>query len=150
MTDHPDGRPRPSSSGASATTAAGRRGRTWRHRRAHGASAEDLETRPLDAGGLFRASSKRSGAGCPARDKDLNPWAVGCYTSMARVKQGHRRLENELFSAEKMVTTAWLQGLMPYPQDGLRARSCATWPSSSSTTSCPARRSRPARRAPCG
>ena len=35
---------------------------------------------------------------------------------MSRVKQGHRRLENELYSAEKMVTTAWLQGLMPYPQ----------------------------------
>jgi alpha-mannosidase len=53
----------------------------------------------------------------PRRERDLNPWAVGCYTSMSRVKQGHRRLENELFSAEKMVTTAWLQGLMPYPQD---------------------------------
>ena len=52
----------------------------------------------------------------PRRDKDLNPWAVGCYTSMSRVKQGHRRLENELYSAEKMVTTAWLQGLMPYPR----------------------------------
>lgn len=52
----------------------------------------------------------------PRREKDLNPWAVGCYTSMSRVKQGHRRLENELYSAEKMVTTAWLQGLMPYPQ----------------------------------
>jgi alpha-mannosidase len=35
---------------------------------------------------------------------------------MSRVKQGHRRLENELFSAEKMVTTAWLQGFMPYPR----------------------------------
>jgi alpha-mannosidase len=53
----------------------------------------------------------------PRRERDLNPWAVGCYTSMSRVKQGHRRLENELFSAEKMVTTAWLQGLMPYTQD---------------------------------
>jgi alpha-mannosidase len=57
----------------------------------------------------------------PRREKDLNPWAVGCYTSMARVKQGHRRLENELFSAEKMATTAWLQGLLPYPQDELAA-----------------------------
>ena len=55
----------------------------------------------------------------PRREKDLNPWAVGCYTSMSRVKQGHRRLENELFSTEKMITTAWLQGLMPYPQDAL-------------------------------
>jgi alpha-mannosidase len=53
----------------------------------------------------------------PRREKDLNPWAVGCYTSMSRVKQGHRRLENELYSAEKMVTTAWLQGLMSYPQE---------------------------------
>jgi len=59
---------------------------------------------------------ERRRAELPRRTKDLNPWAVGCYTSMARVKQGHRRLENELFSAEKMVTTAWLQGLMPYPQ----------------------------------
>lgn len=50
------------------------------------------------------------------REKDLNPWAVGCYTSMSRVKQGHRRLENELYSAEKMAATAWLHGLMPYPQ----------------------------------
>ncbi len=58
-------------------------------------------------------------AGLPRREKDLNPWAVGCYTSMSRVKQGHRRLENELYSAEKMVTTAWLQGLMPYPQAAL-------------------------------
>jgi alpha-mannosidase len=55
-------------------------------------------------------------ASLPRREQDLNPWAVGCYTSMSRVKQGHRRLENELFSAEKMVTTAWLQGLMPYPR----------------------------------
>jgi alpha-mannosidase len=55
-------------------------------------------------------------ASLPRREKDLNPWAVGCYTSMSKVKQGHRRLENELYSAEKMVTTAWLQGLVPYPQ----------------------------------
>jgi alpha-mannosidase len=55
-------------------------------------------------------------AGLPRREKDLNPWAVGCYTSMARVKQGHRKLENELFSAEKMTAAAWLNGLMAYPQ----------------------------------
>ncbi|MGZ5497808.1 MAG: glycoside hydrolase family 38 N-terminal domain-containing protein [Candidatus Aminicenantales bacterium] len=58
-------------------------------------------------------------ADLPRREKDLNPWAVGCYTSMSRVKQGHRRLENELYSAEKMVTTAWLQGLMRYPEAAL-------------------------------
>ncbi|HPW17489.1 MAG TPA: glycoside hydrolase family 38 C-terminal domain-containing protein [Candidatus Aminicenantes bacterium] len=53
----------------------------------------------------------------PRREKDLNPWAVGCYTSMARVKQGHRRLENELYSAEKMAAAAWVQGLMAYPRE---------------------------------
>ncbi len=47
---------------------------------------------------------------------DINPWAVGCYTSMARVKQKHRMLENELYAAEKMATTAAVQGLMPYPR----------------------------------
>jgi alpha-mannosidase len=57
----------------------------------------------------------------PRRARDLNPWAVGCYTSMTRVKQGHRRLENELFSAEKMATTAWLQGLLPYPREDFAA-----------------------------
>ncbi len=50
---------------------------------------------------------------------DLNPWAVGCYTSMMRVKRQHRRLENELWLAEKMATTAWAQGLMEYPADEL-------------------------------
>lgn len=46
---------------------------------------------------------------------DLNPWAVGCYTTMARVKQGHRRLENEIYSAEKTAAIAAFQGLLPYP-----------------------------------
>lgn len=48
-------------------------------------------------------------------DKGLNPWAVGCYTSMIRVKQKYRRLENAIFSAEKMCCQAWLNGLMDYP-----------------------------------
>jgi alpha-mannosidase len=60
-------------------------------------------------------------ASLPRREKDINPWAVGCYTSMARVKQGHRRLENELFAAEKMVTAAWCQSLMPYAEDEFRS-----------------------------
>ena len=46
---------------------------------------------------------------------DLNPWAVGCYTSAMRLKARHRRLENALFMAEKMATTAWAQGRMAYP-----------------------------------
>lgn len=80
----------------------------------------DLELVPSTPDAYFEELEKRR-ATLPRRDKDINPWAVGCYTSMALVKQGHRRLENELFSAEKMATTAWLQGLMPYPQDELAA-----------------------------
>ncbi len=47
--------------------------------------------------------------------KDLNPWAVGCYTSQIRIKQKQRQLENELYSLEKMASAAWLAGLMAYP-----------------------------------
>ena len=57
----------------------------------------------------------------PRWEKDLNPWAVGCYTTMSRVKQAHRRLENLYFLTEKMVTQAFLLGLMPYPREDLKA-----------------------------
>ena len=55
----------------------------------------------------------------PHYARDLNPWAVGCYTTMALVKQKHRRLENTYFLAEKMATHASLQGLMEYPGEEL-------------------------------
>lgn len=51
----------------------------------------------------------------PVVERDLNPWAVGCYTSMIRVKQKHRRLENELYMTEKMAAAAATAGLMKYP-----------------------------------
>lgn len=51
----------------------------------------------------------------PTYRMDLNPWGVGCYTSMSQVKQRHRRLENELYSAEKMASAAWLLAGMAYP-----------------------------------
>jgi alpha-mannosidase len=57
----------------------------------------------------------------PRWAKDLNPWAVGCYTSMIRIKQGYRALENTLFMAEKMASAAAMQGLMPYPSVELKA-----------------------------
>ncbi|NQT80188.1 MAG: alpha-mannosidase [Candidatus Aminicenantes bacterium] len=55
----------------------------------------------------------------PRHTQDLNPWAVGCYTTMALIKQKHRLLENTYFFTEKMVTHASLQGLMGYPQKEL-------------------------------
>lgn len=60
----------------------------------------------------------------PRRRRDLNPWAVGCYTSMARVKHKHRRLENELYSTEKMATAAAACGLMDYPRAALHEANC--------------------------
>lgn len=53
-------------------------------------------------------------------ETDLNPWAVGCYTSMARVKKMHRELEETYFFTEKILTHAVLAGLMKYPRTDLR------------------------------
>lgn len=62
---------------------------------------------------------RRRRTSLPRHSGDLNPWAVGCYTTMARLKQSHRRLENDLLVAEKMAAAAHFQGLMPYPQEEL-------------------------------
>ncbi len=47
-------------------------------------------------------------------NESINPFAVGCYTSQIRIKQKHRELENELYSAEKMMSAASAAGLMKY------------------------------------
>ncbi|MGC9348219.1 MAG: glycoside hydrolase family 38 C-terminal domain-containing protein, partial [Anaerolineae bacterium] len=57
----------------------------------------------------------------PRHDKDINPWAVGCYTSQVRIKQRHRALENLLYTTEKMAATAAMQGLLDYPKADLDA-----------------------------
>jgi alpha-mannosidase len=57
----------------------------------------------------------------PRREKDMNPWGVGCYTSQVRIKQKHRLLENELYALEKMASSAAFQGLMEYPGDEIKA-----------------------------
>ena len=56
----------------------------------------------------------------PEWSKGLNPVADGCYTSQIRVKQKHRRLENELYSAEKMAVAAELTEGAPYPAEAFR------------------------------
>lgn len=52
--------------------------------------------------------------GLPEVHSDLNPWAVGCYTSQIRVKQMHRLLESSLYSTERMCIHAEKAG-MAYP-----------------------------------
>lgn len=39
-------------------------------------------------------------------DESLNYTMVGCYTSMVRIKQAHRRLENDLAVCEKMLASS--------------------------------------------
>ncbi|HBG26044.1 MAG: alpha-mannosidase [Planctomycetes bacterium GWF2_41_51] len=54
---------------------------------------------------------------------DLNPWAIGCYSSMIRVKQKHRQLENELYMVEKMASSAAANKLLKYPQEDFASAS---------------------------
>ena len=68
----------------------------------------------------FFGEIERGRGTLPRHTKDINPWAPGCYTTMARVKQRHRRLENELYSAEKMAAAASFQRLLAYPEAELR------------------------------
>ena len=45
----------------------------------------------------------------------------GCYTSMSRIKRAHAKLENELWTAEKMLTVAHARGLLDcYPEKEIR------------------------------
>ena len=52
----------------------------------------------------------------PVFKNDLNPWAVGCYSTMALIKQAHRCLENLYFMTEKMAAHASREALMAYPR----------------------------------
>lgn len=67
----------------------------------------------------FERLAKKSNQ-LPRHTADLNPWSVGCYTTMARIKQKHRELENTYYKTEKMVTSAFCQGLMDYPSEPFR------------------------------
>lgn len=62
----------------------------------------------------------QSADGLPRYAHDLNPWAVGCYTTMALVKQKHRQLENAYLFTEKMVSHVSLLGAMDYPREELQ------------------------------
>lgn len=57
-------------------------------------------------------------------EKDLNAWAVGCYTSQVRIKQKYRLLENELFMLEKMMSSASIQGYLKYPEKEIHEATC--------------------------
>ncbi|MBP3962051.1 glycoside hydrolase family 38 C-terminal domain-containing protein [Paenibacillus lignilyticus] len=59
-------------------------------------------------------------ADLPGHANDLNPRFVGCYTSIIRIKQKHRLLENELYVTEKMLSAAAIAGKLTYPREELQ------------------------------
>lgn len=65
----------------------------------------------------YFADVRKHGVPVPRRAADINPWGIGCYTSMIRIKQKHRLLENELYMTEKMCASAAVQQLMAYPRE---------------------------------
>ena len=67
----------------------------------------------------FFADLRKSGEALPVIRTGINPNSQGCYTSQCRVKQKHCRLENELFSLEKMAAHAAMHGLLAYPKAAL-------------------------------
>ena len=53
-------------------------------------------------------------------DKSLRISMPGCYTSMYRVKKLHAQLENEIYTAEKIASVAYMTGAMKsYPEKEL-------------------------------
>lgn len=78
------------------------------------AEQTDIEIRHATPEEFF-AELEKEGVECPEVAEDLRPVFIGCYTSQARLKRMHRKLENDLFTAEKMAAAASELGLMEYP-----------------------------------
>ena len=77
--------------------------------------ADFFHSTPEDYFKVVRSSNQH----LPTTDEGLNPVAEGCYTSQSYVKLAHRKLENELFSAEKMLSAAATQYDFAYPHEKL-------------------------------
>ncbi len=52
--------------------------------------------------------------------RSLGPFAVGCYTSMARIKQANRRLENSIALTSKIMSYAEMATGLEYNADELK------------------------------
>ena len=57
----------------------------------------------------------------PRVNTDLGRCMPGCYSSQVRLKQKHRRFEQELLATEKISAHAASEGLLPYPYRELHA-----------------------------
>ena len=52
----------------------------------------------------------------PVFKGDLNPFAIGCYTSMKTVKQALYQLEHKYYTAEKLLSLASVSDDLKYPE----------------------------------
>ena len=65
---------------------------------------------------FFRHTLKlRRRESLPVVTGDFKPVMEGCYTTMQRIKTGHRRLENLMHLTEKLAAMAWWQRKKEYP-----------------------------------
>ncbi len=55
----------------------------------------------------------------PTVDRSIVPLMVGCYTSMCRIKQSNRRLENKIAVTEKIMSYAAMQSNFKFDTDEL-------------------------------
>jgi len=55
----------------------------------------------------------------PTVDRSIVPLMVGCYTSMCRIKQSNRRLENKIAVTEKIMSYAAMQSDFKFDMDEL-------------------------------
>jgi alpha-mannosidase len=74
---------------------------------------EFIESTP-EAFFLHTLKVRRRGS-LPVVRGDFKPINEGCYTSMQRVKAGHRRLENLMHLTEKLAAVAWWRRKKAYP-----------------------------------
>lgn len=67
----------------------------------------------------FFEISKKEMENRPTHTGEMQFVFEGCYTSVARVKEGNRRCESALYGAELLSSIQWMLG-NPYPADPLR------------------------------
>lgn len=63
---------------------------------------------------------KIAGISLPVWKRPLTPELTGCYVNQIRIKQQHRRLEDQLYFTEKLLSMAAIQEFLEYPKEELR------------------------------
>lgn len=67
----------------------------------------------------FFAQRLKAGGDLPLVRGEIQNSFPGCYTSMSRVKRGHREAESLMAAAERLSALSWWWGAAPYPAKDL-------------------------------